>query len=146
MLRESENQLFWQEVCLFPSCTCSRLLSLYLCCLLLLRVCFAVYGVPASVMNVSTSCTTCTFTHGGARGKRKHLPTSDHDQSCCCHLLETAEQREGESALHLTRTPSPSSPPRVHRLSVQHRFFFNYNHFSMTTWELLQIVFFFCDS
>lgn len=144
MLRESENQLFWQEVCLFPSCTCSRLLSLYLCCLLLLRVCFAVYGVPASVMNVSTSCTTCTFTHGGARGKRKHLPTSD--QSCCCHLLETAEQREGESALHLTQTPSPSSPPRVHRLSVQHRFFFNYNHFSMTTWELLQIVFFFCDS
>lgn len=144
MLRESENQLFWQEaVCLVPSCTCSRLLSFYLCCLLLLSVRFAVYGVPASVMNVSTSCTTCTFTHGGARAKRKHLPTSD--QSCCCRLLATAERREGgESALHPTQTPSSSSSPRVRRLSVQHRFF-NYNHFSMTTWKLLQILFFFCD-
>lgn len=76
MIREpknhSEKWLFRHEaVGLLSSCTCSRLLSLYLCCLLLLSVCFAVYSVPASVMNVSTSLAIMHRLYMNTRGSQR---------------------------------------------------------------------------
>lgn len=109
------------------TCTCSSLLSLYLCCLLLLSLCFAVYGVPASVVNVSTSAAIMQHlymnTWGSQRTERILLM---FHQRCCC-LLKKAEQvgdlnREGGESGAVCIVFSFC-------LSVQQ--IFNYNHFSM---------------
>lgn len=113
----------------------SSLVPFYLCCLLLLSVCFAVYGVPASVVNVSTSAAIMHHLYINTRGSQRKekvllLPADCVEQSragggfnregrgvrcCLCSLLHT-------TPLHRLLFPLSFGTTQT----------FNYNHFSMT--------------
>lgn len=123
-------------VCFISLCSCSRLSSLYFCCLLLLCVCFAVYSVPALVMNVLypqllQTCTTCSSTHGGARRQRKFLQMFDQR---CCLCKQTRRWRiwmDRKVLFVCLRSVLRGRPPSsclFFVLSVQ--WIFNCNHFS----------------